>query len=545
MTDPIDPAGQELPLQDPQPADESAEAASPPETQSPGISSQPETPSPPEMQLPETPAQPEEQAPETPSQPEVPSQPEAQSPETPDQPEVSGQGQPETQSPEAAGQAPAVDQASDSPAPAVDKNNAAPQQQNRRQQAEPTGPSLVVRYGLMRHIGEFRHNLKITPLPSSKVVVRTERGVELGTVVRPVTRQDSAAGPNTMTAETLNKFLDSNGPDYPFRRGGRVLRAANHQDIVDFQHLQTSAVEAGKYCQQKIREKKLPMRLVTTEHMLGGGRIVFYFNAESRVDFRELVRDLASQFRTRIEMRQVGARDEARLVADYERCGQRCCCQQYLKDLKPVSMRMAKVQKATLDPSKISGRCGRLMCCLRYEDVCYEELRKNLPRRNTWLRTEDCIGKVIDSQIITQLVRLWLPNNTQVVVSIEDIIERDLPEPEAGSQPGRKPRPETRRRAATEKPPTDADADTRDLPKESEGSSQENQGGDSRRKRRPRRGKKPNRGGQSQGQSQPQRDGQDNSQKRRRRRRKKPGQSQGGNPPAGNPPAGNPPAGNA
>ncbi len=521
MTDPTDPVGQELPLQDPQPADEATSQPAPdhPKTQSPEISSQPETPSQPEAQSSETPVQPEAQSPETPVQPEAPVQ-------------------PETQSPDTASQAPAADQTPNDPASADDKNNAAPQQQSRRQQAEPTGPTVIVRYGLMRHIGEFRHNLKITPLPSSKVVVRTERGVELGTVVRAVTRQDSAAGPNTMTAEVLNKFLDSNGPDYPFRRGGRVLRAANHQDIVDFQHLQTSAVEAGKFCQQKIRDKKLPMRLVTTEHMLGGGRIVFYFNAESRVDFRELVRELASQFRTRIEMRQVGARDEARLVADYERCGQRCCCQQYLKDLKPVSMRMAKVQKATLDPSKISGRCGRLMCCLRYEDTSYEELRKNLPRRNTWVRTEDCIGKVISSQIITQLVRLWLPNNTQVVVSIEDIIERDLPEPEAPAQPGRKPRPETRRRAAAEQSPAAGDADTRDLPEESEGSSQDNQGGDSRRKRRPRRGKKPGRGGQPQGQSQPQRDSQNNSQKRRRRRRKKPGQSQGGNPPAGNPPAG-------
>jgi len=185
------------------------------------------------------------------------------------------------------------------------------------------------------------------------------------------------------------------------------------------------------------------MRLVTVEHLLGGERIIFYFSSETRVDFRDLVRLLATQFRTRIEMRQVGARDEARLVADYERCGQRCCCQQFLKDLKPVSMRMAKTQKATLDPSKISGRCGRLMCCLRYEDVGYEELRKKLPRKNTWVQTAaGVVGKVVDGQIITQLVRLWLVDNTQIVVPNEEIQARDVPAPPIPTFEERRTRPE-------------------------------------------------------------------------------------------------------
>jgi len=108
------------------------------------------------------------------------------------------------------------------------------------------------------------------------------------------------------------------------------------------------------------------MKIVAAEHLLGGERIIFYFTSETRVDFRELVRALAQEYHTRIEMRQVGARDEAKLIADYERCGRLCCCAAYMKDLKPVSMRMAKQQKATLDPTKISGRCGRLMGCRRY-----------------------------------------------------------------------------------------------------------------------------------------------------------------------------------
>ncbi len=299
-------------------------------------------------------------------------------------------------------------------------------------QSEPTGPSVIVRYGLMRHIGEFRHTLKDTPAPTDRLVVRTDRGVELGEVVSVVSRdQNDPDQPcrGCISSEKLNQFLQTAGPEYPFRRSGRVLRIANQQDLVDFRHLQNSASEEIRYCRQRIREKNLPMRLVTAEHLLGGERIVLYFTSETRVDFRELVRDLAGQFRTRIEMRQVGARDEARLAADYERCGQRCCCQEFLKDLKPVSMRMAKVQKATLDPAKISGRCGRLMCCLRFEDECYGELRKNLPRKNTWVRTSEYLGKVIDTQIITQLVRLALVDNTQTTVGVDELVERDIHPP--------------------------------------------------------------------------------------------------------------------
>jgi cell fate regulator YaaT (PSP1 superfamily) len=263
-----------------------------------------------------------------------------------------------------------------------------------------------------------------------KVVIRTDRGVELGQVVTPVSRDDDRKPyPCSICGGQLEDFLENEGGDYPFRRNGRLLRIANQQDMIEHRHLVDSAKHAGKYCRDQIRELELPMRLVTVEHLLGGERIVFYFTAEQRVDFRELVRRLAGQYRTRIEMRQVGARDEARLVGDYERCGQRCCCQQFLKDLKPVSMRMAKVQKATLDPSKISGRCGRLMCCLRYEDKGYNELRKNLPHRNTWVRTEDTLGRVIDTQIITQLAKIMQPDGNIVAVRVDEIVERNLKPP--------------------------------------------------------------------------------------------------------------------
>jgi cell fate regulator YaaT (PSP1 superfamily) len=291
--------------------------------------------------------------------------------------------------------------------------------------------TVVARYGAMRQIGEFRHSLKVQPTPGTKLVVRSERGVELAETLAPVDRGgQESAGPRAISIGRLDEYIHECGKDYPFGRNGRVLRLANSQDLIDYRHLESTAHEAGRFCRKRIAERKLPMRLVTVEHTLGGERIIFYFTAESRVDFRELVRDLASEFRTRIEMRQVGARDEARLVGDYERCGQHCCCRQFIKDLKPVSMRMAKQQKATLDPAKISGRCGRLMCCLRYEDKCYKDLRKNLPKRNTWVRTATYLGQVHATQTITQLVQLRLPDGTIQTVANEEITEHDVAPPD-------------------------------------------------------------------------------------------------------------------
>ena len=291
-------------------------------------------------------------------------------------------------------------------------------------------PLLIARYGALALTGQFSHSLDPPPPLGAKVVARTNRGVELGEVIGHISDQE---GRGNLTAEKMKDFLEANGPDYPFSRDGKVLRLANAQDLIDQRHLESSAHEEAAYCHRVINELGLDMRLVGVEHLLGGERIVFYFSAEQRVDFRELVRRLAGQYRTRIEMRQVGARDEAKLLGDYERCGQPCCCRQFLKDLKPVTMRMAKLQKATLDPSKISGRCGRLMCCLRYEDDTYEELRQKLPRKNTCVRTAECAGRVVSTQILTQLVRLVLPDNTHVVVSNEDILSGDG-EPKASGE---------------------------------------------------------------------------------------------------------------
>jgi cell fate regulator YaaT (PSP1 superfamily) len=139
------------------------------------------------------------------------------------------------------------------------------------------------------------------------------------------------------------------------------------------------------------------------------------------VDFRELVKNLAHEYQTRIEMRQIGSRDEAKLLGDVESCGQECCCIRFLKMLKPVNMRMAKMQKATLDPSKISGYCGRLKCCLRYEDETYTELKRHLPRKNTKVKTKDGYGKVVDTQILTQLVVVEYDDGEKAAMPVDEI----------------------------------------------------------------------------------------------------------------------------
>jgi cell fate regulator YaaT (PSP1 superfamily) len=177
-----------------------------------------------------------------------------------------------------------------------------------------------------------------------------------------------------------------------------------------------------KLVKKLVEEHQLPMKIVDVEPILGEELFTIYYQSEDRVDFRALVQALAKEFKTRIEMRQVGARDEARLVGDYEKCGQHCCCKSFLKVLSPVSMRAAKQQKQTLDPKKISGRCGRLMCCLRYEDQTYRELKKNLPHRKTRVGTAEGPGVVLDGKILTQLVLVALEHdNRQIAVPVEEL----------------------------------------------------------------------------------------------------------------------------
>src|SRR6185503_170241 len=221
--------------------------------------------------------------------------------------------------------------------------------------------TIVVRFGYLKLVGEFPHDGAAKPGCGSKLVARTTRGTEVVEMLT-TTCSNSGCGKSISRNEMLDYIENSGGRDYPFHQNGRILRVATIEDLNKQAALDSLKKDCVKFAKAQIAELKMAMKLVEAEPILGGEQITFYYMSEERIDFRELVQRLASQFKTRIEMRQVGARDEARLVADYERCGQHCCCKNFLKVLKPVSMKSAKTQKATLDPLKISGRCGRLMC---------------------------------------------------------------------------------------------------------------------------------------------------------------------------------------
>jgi cell fate regulator YaaT (PSP1 superfamily) len=268
--------------------------------------------------------------------------------------------------------------------------------------------SIVVRYGSQKLVAELPYDGDDKPGCGSKLVVRTPRGIELGEMLT-TTCPNSGCSKSVSRKEMLQYIDNSGGRDFPFTTQGKVLRVATLEDLHEQSRLDAQKSTIIRFAKVAISRHDLPMKLVDVELLLGGERIIFFYTSENWVDFRELVKDLAAEYQTRIEMHQVNAREEARLVADYERCGQYCCCKNFLKVLKPVSMRSAKVQKATLDPTKISGRCGRLMCCLRYEDETYEDLRKRLPHRKTVVETEDGIGEVQDTQILTQLVLVRVP----------------------------------------------------------------------------------------------------------------------------------------
>jgi len=264
--------------------------------------------------------------------------------------------------------------------------------------------SLIARYSAMHYVANFRSQHGDLRL-RDRIVVRTDRGAELAEVI------------------SVPEEINAGQPAHSFV--GEVLRKVTPADLEREADIVSDRVPAElKFCQQKIRDHELPMKLVAVEHLFGGDKIIVYYLADGRVDFRQLVKDLAAEYRTRIEMRQIGVRDEARLLADYEHCGREICCKKFIKNLEPVTMRMAKLQKSTLDPSKISGRCGRLMCCLRFEDEIYAELRSNLPRRGTRVRVEQGWGHVVGGDILRQTVQLHLEDGQPATVKVSDILQR-------------------------------------------------------------------------------------------------------------------------
>ena len=181
----------------------------------------------------------------------------------------------------------------------------------------------------------------------------------------------------------------------------KVLRVANEKDIQRLAENKEKEASALKICEEKVAEHKLDMKLVRVEYSFDGGKITFFFTSDGRVDFRELVKDLANHFHSRIELRQIGVRDEARMLGGVGICGQEYCCKRFLDDFLPVSIKMAKEQNLSLNPTKISGSCGRLMCCLNYEQESYEYLNSITPWIGSTVKSEHGVGVVVDSNLIT------------------------------------------------------------------------------------------------------------------------------------------------
>jgi cell fate regulator YaaT (PSP1 superfamily) len=266
--------------------------------------------------------------------------------------------------------------------------------------------SYVVRYGQMRYLGEFLGLAGQDHIRGQQVIVGTDRGTELGEVLCTATERTAL-------------FLEN-----PVR--GEILRVATSQDLDAVIQSAELRKEGMARCLQFIAKRRLQMDLVDVEVILGGERMVFYYLAEKRVDFRELVKDLARTFHTRIEMRQIGVRDEAKLLADYGDCGKPVCCNTHLSRMPPVSMRMAKLQKTTLDPSKISGRCGRLKCCLRYEFDTYQSLERQLPAVGSRVTTPHGRGRITALEYLVQKVVVELEDHRRVIVGRDEILNVEV-----------------------------------------------------------------------------------------------------------------------
>ena len=233
------------------------------------------------------------------------------------------------------------------------------------------------------------------PAENTFVLVETSKGREIGEVVMTATEVDEAA----IVA--------------PLRE---IIRLADEHDLQQNQENRDAEKEAFRICQEKIEEHQLEMKLVSVEYAFDRSKILFFFTANGRVDFRSLVKDLASIFKTRIELRQIGVRDEARMLGGLGACGRPICCKAFLNDFQPVSIKMAKEQKLSLNPTKISGVCGRLMCCLKYEEDHYEETHKRMPRIGREIDTPDGRGTVVEQNAVleTLKVRFFRGDSTEI-----------------------------------------------------------------------------------------------------------------------------------
>lgn len=255
------------------------------------------------------------------------------------------------------------------------------------------------------------------PMAGSFVIVETARGLEYGQVITGVRQVE-----DQMIAAPLK----------------RVVRLADAKDAEHVLENERFQAEAFRICQRKIEEHKLDMKLVSVEQTFDNAKILFYFTANGRVDFRSLVKDLASVFRTRIELRQIGVRDEAKMMGGLGPCGRPICCGSFLGDFQPVSIKMAKEQNLSLNPTKISGVCGRLMCCLKYEQDHYEQTRRRMPKIGKEVETPDGVGVVVDINVLKENLTVRIrkgDSSEQKTFALEDVKwSRPAPQGEAAQR---------------------------------------------------------------------------------------------------------------
>lgn len=236
-----------------------------------------------------------------------------------------------------------------------------------------------------------------------RVIVETARGVECGEIALP------------------NREVPDEEIVKPLRH---IIRAATKEDLQTLAEHREKEKKAFAVCKEKILEHKLDMKLVAAEYTFDSSKILFYFTADGRVDFRNLVKDLAGVFRTRIELRQIGVRDESRMLGGFGICGRPFCCNSFLGDFQPVSIKMAKEQSLSLNPTKISGTCGRLMCCLKYEQEAYDHLLRHTPKVGAVVETAEGRGTVVENNLLTGMLKIRLdrrPDAAPVIYDRHDV----------------------------------------------------------------------------------------------------------------------------
>ncbi len=262
----------------------------------------------------------------------------------------------------------------------------------------------VVRYGTLRNVAEFgTRGSDEEYRRGDQVIIRSPRGLEWGEVL-------------CEASDRTKDYLG--GRD----QAGKIQRNASPDDYRDRDELTKQEQASFLKARQIIAEHNLALQLVDVEQLLGGERLTFYYTSEARIDFRDLLKSMAQQFSLRVEMRSINIREEAKLLADYGDCGKPVCCNTHLTEMPPVSMKMAKLQKASLDPNKLSGRCGRLKCCLRYEYDTYEEYKRELPGVGKFVVTKEGKGKVLAQEILAKKVLVGYEDNRRVLVDAMDIL---------------------------------------------------------------------------------------------------------------------------